>query len=178
MHLSPISFTLVHARSKHLWTYDHKNPMKMTEEKATVNITINGGNNQILPNATHAEQHFHEVGKVENNYTTTIEIHLNATINLNGEVLARFCTKLTQRLPIAFCKFLQGHFDGEGDISLTTYQLSGAPSDIAEALRLLRRELGDDATADVRYHSKTTRFERNHLTLLSAEQIADDESRL
>ena len=58
----------------------------MTEEKATVNITINGGNNQILPNATHAEQHFHEMGKVENNYTTTIEIHLNATINLNGKI--------------------------------------------------------------------------------------------
>ena len=31
----------------------------MTEEKATVNINIHGGNNQILPNATHAEQHFH-----------------------------------------------------------------------------------------------------------------------
>ena len=86
MLISPISFTHVHARSKHLWTYDHKNPMKMTEEKATVNINIHGGNNQILPNATHAEQHFHEVGKVENNYTTTIEIHLNATINLNGKI--------------------------------------------------------------------------------------------
>ena len=58
----------------------------MTEEKATVNINIHGGNNQILPNATHAEQHFHEVEKVENNYTTTIEIHLNATINLNGKI--------------------------------------------------------------------------------------------
>ena len=58
----------------------------MTEEKSTVNINIHGGNNQILPNATHAEQHFHEVGKVENNYTTTIEIHLNATINLNGKI--------------------------------------------------------------------------------------------
>ena len=57
----------------------------MTEEKATVNITIHGSNNHILPNATHAEQHFHEVGKVENNYTTTIEIYLNATINLNGQ---------------------------------------------------------------------------------------------
>ena len=31
----------------------------MTDEKATVNINIRGGNNQILPNATHAEQHFH-----------------------------------------------------------------------------------------------------------------------
>ena len=31
----------------------------MAEEKATVNINIHGGNNQILPNATHAEQHFH-----------------------------------------------------------------------------------------------------------------------
>ena len=40
-------------------SYDPKNPINMTEEKATVNITIHGGNNQILPNATHAEQHFH-----------------------------------------------------------------------------------------------------------------------
>ena len=142
------------------------------------NNNIHGGNNQILPNATHAEQHFHEVGKVENNYTTTIEIHFNATIILNGEVLARFCTKLTQRLPIAFRKFLQRHFDGEGDVSLTIYQLSGAPSDIAEALRLLRQELGDEALVDVRYHSIKNHFERNHLTLLSAEQIADNESRL
>lgn len=142
------------------------------------NNTIHGGNNQILPNATHAEQHFHEVEKVENNYTTTIEIHFNATINLNGEVLARFCTKLTQRLPIAFRKFLQRHFDGEGDVSLTIYQLSGAPSDIVEALRLLRQELGDEAPVDVRYHSIKNHFERNHLTLLSAEQIADIESRL
>ena len=31
----------------------------MTEEKASVTINIHGGNNQILPNATHAEQHFH-----------------------------------------------------------------------------------------------------------------------
>ena len=31
----------------------------MTDEKATININIHGGNNQILPNATHAEQHFH-----------------------------------------------------------------------------------------------------------------------
>ena len=115
---------------------------------------------------------------VENNYATTIEIHFDVTINLNGEALTRLCTKLTQRLPIAFRKFLQGHFDGEGDISLTTYQLSGAPSDLAEALRLLRQELGDEAPVDVRYHCSRNQFERNHLTLLSAEQIADNESRL
>ena len=40
-------------------SYDHKHPIKITDEKATVNINIYGGNNQILPNATHAEQHFH-----------------------------------------------------------------------------------------------------------------------
>lgn len=136
------------------------------------------GNRFEETHVEHADHFYNQVGKVENNYATTIEIHFSVNINLNGEALTRLCTKLTQRLPIAFRKFLQGHFDGEGDISLTTYQLSGAPSDIAEALRLLRRELGNDATADVRYHSKTTRFERNHLTLLSAEQIADDESRL
>lgn len=31
----------------------------MTEEKPTISINIHGGNNQILPNASHAEQHFH-----------------------------------------------------------------------------------------------------------------------
>lgn len=130
---------------------------------------------------THVERadHFYnQVGTVENNYATTIEIHFDVTINLNGEALTRLCTKLTQRLPIVFRKFLQGHFDGEGDIRLTTYQFSGAPTDLAEALRLLRQELGDDAPADVRYHSKKNHFARNHLTLLSAEQIASNESRL
>ena len=29
------------------------------QRSTTVNINIHGGNNQILPNATHAEQHFH-----------------------------------------------------------------------------------------------------------------------
>lgn len=67
----------------------------------------------------HADHFYNQVEKVENNYTTTIEIHFNATINLNGEILSRFCTKLTQRLPIAFHKFIQRHFDGEGDVSLT-----------------------------------------------------------
>lgn len=32
---------------------------KNSEVKNVVNIHINGGNNQILPTATHAEQHFH-----------------------------------------------------------------------------------------------------------------------
>lgn len=31
----------------------------MEDPKSNVTININGGNNQILPNATHAEQHFH-----------------------------------------------------------------------------------------------------------------------
>lgn len=38
--------------------------MKM-EEKATVTFYIYGGNNQIFPNATKAEQHFHGDGLVE-----------------------------------------------------------------------------------------------------------------
>lgn len=33
----------------------------MPEEKASIVFNISGGNNQILPNATHAEQHFHGV---------------------------------------------------------------------------------------------------------------------
>ena len=145
-----------------------------------MDLTIKGnpgtGNKFNETHIEHADHFYNQVGKVENN--TTIEIHFDVTINLNGEALIRLFTKLTQRLPIAFHKFLQRHFDGEGDVSLTIYQLSGAPSDIAEALRLLRQELGDEAPVDVRYHSIKNHFERNHLTLLSAEQIADNESRL
>lgn len=39
--------------------YDPKKQIEMAEEKPIVNITIHGGNNQILPVAQHAEQHFH-----------------------------------------------------------------------------------------------------------------------
>lgn len=31
----------------------------MSEESAQIVFNISGGNNQVLPNATHAEQHFH-----------------------------------------------------------------------------------------------------------------------
>lgn len=31
----------------------------MSEETAQIVFNISGGNNQVLPNATHAEQHFH-----------------------------------------------------------------------------------------------------------------------
>ena len=145
-----------------------------------MDLTIKGnpgtGNKFNETRIEHADHFYNQVGKVENN--TTIEIHFDVTINLNGEALIRLFTKLTQRLPIAFHKFLQRHFDGEGDVSLTIYQLSGAPSYIVEALRLLRQELGDEAPVDVRYHSIKNHFERNDLTLLSAEQIADNESRL
>ena len=34
----------------------------MAEEKSNVTIIIHGGTNQIMPNATHAEQHFHYHG--------------------------------------------------------------------------------------------------------------------
>ncbi|MCI5506733.1 MAG: hypothetical protein MR421_09840, partial [Prevotella sp.] len=39
----------LNVRPHHPWSYDHKKPNKMTEEKATININIHGGNNQILP---------------------------------------------------------------------------------------------------------------------------------
>ena len=71
-------------------SYDHKNPMKMTEEKATVNINIHGGNNQILPNATHAEQHFH--------YHTTeaAEPPSRTCIYNNVYIDAQYITKLRE----------------------------------------------------------------------------------
>lgn len=135
------------------------------------------GNRFEETHVEHADHFYNQVGKVENNYATTIEITFNVNINLNGETVTRLFAKLTQRLPVAFRKLLRNNFDGEGNVSLTTYQLSGTPSDLAEALRFLRQELGDGVEADVRYHSRKNHFERNHLTLLSAEQIADNESR-
>lgn len=64
----------------------------MTEEKATVNISIHGGNNQILPNATHAEQHFH--------YHTTKEeeqpsrAHTRTRVYNNVEIGVEYINKL------------------------------------------------------------------------------------
>ena len=41
-------------------------------------ITVNGGNNQIMPNATHAEQHFHYHG-TENSSTTQSDDQTSAS---------------------------------------------------------------------------------------------------
>ena len=56
----------------------------MTEEKATIHIYIHGGNNQILPNATHAEQHFHY------HSTEAAERPSRASIYNNVEIYAEY----------------------------------------------------------------------------------------
>ena len=43
-----------------------------------ITITIHGGNNQIMPNATHAEQHFHYHG-AENSSTTQSDDQTSAS---------------------------------------------------------------------------------------------------
>ena len=43
-----------------------------------ITITVNGGNNQIMPNATHAEQHFHYHG-AENSSTTQSDDQTSAS---------------------------------------------------------------------------------------------------
>src|SRR3712207_3514723 len=40
----------------------------MENEKASVTINIHGGNNQILPNATHAVQNYYGVNSCDNAY--------------------------------------------------------------------------------------------------------------
>ena len=62
----------------------------MTEDKATVNITIHGGNNQILPNATHAEQHFHYHNTAEEEPPSRTRIYNNVFID------AQYITKLRE----------------------------------------------------------------------------------
>lgn len=54
---------------------------KMTEEKPAVNINIHGGNNQILPNATHAEQHFHYHATDEKEQSSRACIYNNVCIS-------------------------------------------------------------------------------------------------
>lgn len=147
-----------------------------------MDITIKGnpgtGNRFSETHVDHADNFFNNVEKVENNHATTIVITLNVNISLNGETLVRLCTTLARRLPIAFRKFFRSHFDGDGNVSVPVCQLSGTPSDIANALHCLRRELGDDASTDVQYRSRPNHFERKHLTLLEAEKLAKYESGL
>ena len=74
-------------------SYDHENPMKMTEEKSTVNINIHGGNNQILPNATHAEQHFHYHTTAVAELPSSTHIYNNVEIDSDYiDKLRRCCT--------------------------------------------------------------------------------------
>lgn len=51
----------------------------MSDEKANIVFNISGGNNQVLPNATHAEQHFHfHNGEVEpSGVASRLAIYIN-----------------------------------------------------------------------------------------------------
>lgn len=60
----------------------------MAEEKSNVTINIHGGNNQILPNAVHAEQHFHYHDAEKQEEPTRTRIYDNV------EVGAEYITKL------------------------------------------------------------------------------------
>lgn len=62
----------------------------MADNKTEITINIHGGNNQILPNATHAEQHFHYHGSGQQ------ELPSRACIYNNVEVDAGYLTKLHQ----------------------------------------------------------------------------------
>ena len=65
----------------------------MTDEKATININIHGGNNQILPNATHAEQHFHYHTTAVAELTSRTRIYNNVEIDSDYiDKLRRCCT--------------------------------------------------------------------------------------
>lgn len=71
----------------------------MTDKKADIVFNISGGNNQILPNATHAEQHFYGVHPVnqENTHETDnmpgISSRLSIYIN-NVEIRNRYANQL------------------------------------------------------------------------------------
>lgn len=62
----------------------------MEESKSNVTINIHGGNNQILPNATHAEQHFHYHSTEQPEESTRTRIYNNV------EVDAGYIAKLRQ----------------------------------------------------------------------------------
>lgn len=67
-----------------------------------INIHIHGGNNQILPNATHAEQHFHYHGTEsssaspsETNSSANDEDRQRLSIYINKEELDKYISLLS-----------------------------------------------------------------------------------
>ena len=78
------------------------------EEKThpTINITIHGGNNQILPNATKVEQHFHFAGEEtgsadqslsEHPWTTADEARLSLYVSDREKLTAYIATLVACR---------------------------------------------------------------------------------
>lgn len=66
----------------------------MSEEKANIIFNISGGNNQVLPNATHAEQHFHyHNGEAEpSGIASRLAIYINKVEDLHRfTALLRTC---------------------------------------------------------------------------------------
>lgn len=79
----------------------------MKRSKVNIIINISGGNNQILPNATHAEQHFHgyaakeaqpkveDLDTAEYKQLASYEITPFASYVKDEEVLDYYCRKMS-----------------------------------------------------------------------------------
>lgn len=70
------------------------------------------------------------------------------------------------------------HFDGNPDTEHDTCQLRDTPDRILSLLCRIREEAGDDVLTDICYSSPSDGFERDHLTLSQAIQLADYDARL
>lgn len=135
-----------------------------------------GSGNSQAYHINHAEVVAPNASTVVNNHT--IVIRISFTIQISGESIERMFRALKEKFGTVWKKLHETHFDGEGQSEVIIYRLDETPAGMIQALQYIRKELGGDAAASVRYISREMHFDRGQLTLSQAIEIAEYENRL
>lgn len=102
----------------------------------------------------------------------TITVNFSVTFDRDKFALMQ---DIIHQMDMVLSRVTVSHFDGHPDTAFPVYQLQGASSSVAAALRQICDSLGTDSLTDMRYASESYGFERSHLTLSQTIQLAENE---
>lgn len=148
--------------------------------KKNRNNPTGSGNSYVENHIDHVETFAPQAEKVENNHTHIVNVQLNFSFSfhLHTSTVTRWFDSLKGKRGLSATNLHETHFDGVCSSDTPVYQLSGSPADVADALRQLGKELGEEAVVSVHYISRDNHFERKSLTLSQSISLAEYESRL
>lgn len=102
----------------------------------------------------------------------TITVNFSVTFDRDKFALMQ---DIIHQMDMVLSRVTVSHFDGHPDTAIPFYQLRGAASSVAAALRQIQENLGADSLSDICYASESLGFERGHLTLSQTIQLAENE---